>query len=63
MYHAQRGSFPNITKDNASHDNYYYDVNDHHVFKTDDSTALLTDDDLAQYPDLVRAADIKEIKA
>ena len=48
---------------NDVHMDYLIDINSGEVFKVDDTTALLTDDDLRRYPKLVDEADRKELKA
>ncbi len=42
---------------------YLVDLTNDEIFRVDDSTALLTDDDLARYAQLVREADRRELEA
>ena len=38
----------------------FFDINRHTVFKVDQDTAMLTDDDMRKYPHLVLEADYRE---
>ena len=63
MYLARKDYFPAVTQDNQRPRDFYEHLATGEFFLTDDSTALLTDDDLAKYSHLVHKADQKEIKA
>ena len=59
MYTELRDEFSTITGEATV--GYWYDVNTHEVFRVDDSTSTLTEQELIQYSQAVHDADFKEL--
>ena len=59
MYEELRDEFTSVFGEDSV--GYWYDLVTHEVFRVDESTATLTEDEALQYPHLVEEADHKEV--